>query len=277
MPQVAYFAGLHYHWSLMTGSIPEIRVLADVTELNRAAAEEFVRSCDEAVNLRGLFAVALAGGATPKGLYSMLASPFDPFRARVRWSETHFFWGDERHVPPNDPDSNFRMVNETMLSRVDIPPANVHRIKTEIGNAAAVASDYEQSLREFFHFDSGELPRFDLVLLGMGADGHTASLFPDPVRTTGESGLVAACRSRKMKSDRITLTAPVLNNAASVIFLVSGSDKADAVRAVLQGDHQPDRYPAQLIRPTSGGLLWLLDRSAASLLKRLDLTNSLKA
>jgi 6-phosphogluconolactonase len=197
----------------------------------------------------------------------MLVSRFDSFRARVRWGDTHFFWGDERHVPPDHPDSNFRMASEAMLSRVDIPPANVHRIRTETGDAAVVAAGYEETLCDFFECGSGELPRFDLVLLGMGADGHTASLFPDAVWITAKSALVAACRAAKVRNDRITLTPPVLNNAASVVFLVSGGDKAETVRAVLGGDYQPDRYPSQMIRPANGKLLWLLDCAAGSLLK----------
>ena len=245
---------------------PEIRILADADDLSRVAAEECVRLADEAVRRRGRFSVALSGGSTPKPLYRLLAAEDGGFRARVPWGRAHFFWGDERHVPLDHRDSNYRMAYEVMLSRVPVPPGNVHRIPAENPDAAEAAAEYARTLRRFFDAAAGRFPRFDLVLLGMGSDGHTASLFPGTDAVHDRAGLVAAPWVEKLGAHRITLTVPVLNEAACVIFLVSGEGKAEALRAVLEGPHQPDRFPAQLVRPREGGLLFLADRAAARLL-----------
>jgi 6-phosphogluconolactonase len=246
---------------------PEIRILAEGDDLCRAAAEEFVRLADEAVRTRGRFTVALCGGSTPEALYRLLAAEDGGFRARVPWGQAHFFWGDERHVPPDHPDSNYRMASEAMLSRVPVPPGNVHRIPAENPDAAEAATEYAETLRRFFGAAAGRFPRFDLILLGMGSDGHTASLFPGTDAVHERTGLVAAAWVETHKSHRITLTVPVLNAAASVIFLVSGEGKAEALRAVLEGPHRPDRFPAQLVFPREGRLLFLVDRAAARLLR----------
>ncbi len=245
----------------------EIKVLADPEEVSRRAAEEFVRLADEATRAKGSFAVALSGGSTPKRLYALLGSAADSFRERVPWEKIHFFWGDERHVPPDHPESNYRMVREAMLSKVPLPRENVHRINAENPDAGEAAREYERALREFFRLRTGELPRFDLVLLGLGQDGHTASLFPgcDVIREWRRH--VAASWNESFGAFRITLTPPVLNHAACVIFLVTGGEKAEALRAVLEGDHPPERLPARLIRPAGGRLLWLADREAARLLE----------
>jgi 6-phosphogluconolactonase len=248
-------------------SPPDIRILADDEELCSAAAEEFVRLADEGVRARGRFTVALSGGSTPKAVYRLLAGEVGGFRSRVPWDKVHFFWGDERHVPPDHPDSNFRMAYETMLSRVPIPPSNVHRIPAENPDAGKAAEEYEQSLGEFFALTSGQLPRFDLILLGMGSDGHTASLFPGADELHEQTRLVAAPWVEKLDARRITLTPPPLNNAAHVIVLVSGEEKAEALRTVLEGEYQPDRFPAQVVRPVDGRLVWMLDRAAACLLR----------
>jgi 6-phosphogluconolactonase len=179
----------------------------------------------------------------------------------------HVFWGDERHVPPDHPDSNYRMANEALLSKVPIPPANVHRIKSEHPDAHQVADDYEQTLQAFFHLAAGQLPRFDLILLGLGPEAHTASLFPGTKALHETRRLVVSTWVGKFFTDRITLTPAVLNNAAGVIFLVSGEDKALALKAVLEGHDEPEQLPAQLIRPAHGRLLWLVDRAAAGLLQ----------
>jgi 6-phosphogluconolactonase len=213
--------------------------------------------------------VALSGGSTPEALYRLLAAEDGGFRARVPWGQAHFFWGDERHVPPDHPDSNYRMACEAMLSRVPLPPGNVHRIPAENPDAAEAAAQYAETLRRFFGVAAGRFPRFDLILLGMGSDGHTASLFPGTDAVHDRAGLVAAAWVEIHKSHRITLTVPVLNEAASVIFLVSGEGKAEALRAVLEGPHQPDRFPAQLVFPREGRLLFLVDRAAARLLRPL--------
>jgi 6-phosphogluconolactonase len=246
---------------------PDIRIVENVEKLSWEAAEEFVRQAREAVRTRGGFTVALAGGSTPKAFYGLLGSKRGaPFRALVPWDTIHFFWGDERHVPPDHPDSNYRMANEAMLSRVPVAPQHVHRIKAENSDASKAAEDYDRELRGFFRLPSGQFPRFDLILLGMGPDGHTASLFPGTDAIREQKKLVAAPWVEAFRTYRITLTPPVLNQAASVIFLVSGKEKAEMLREVLQGEFQPHRFPAQIIRPTNGRLLWLVDHAAARLL-----------
>ena|SRR5579864_3070477 len=241
-----------------------MRVLTTPQELFAAAAEEVVRAANEAVAQRGRFSIALAGGSTPKSLYNLLATNA---RTSLPWDRMFFFWGDERHVPPTDPDSNYRMADESMLSKIPVAPGNVFRIKTENPDAAAVAEDYEQTLRKFFALDSGQFPRFDLILLGMGPDGHTASLFPGTAALQEKSRLVVANWVEKMKASRISLTLPVLNAAAEVAFLVSGTDKAPALQGVLESDAPGEQYPAKLVRPSNGKLIWLIDRAAASQLK----------
>ncbi len=245
---------------------PDIRILANREELSRAAAAEFARLAGEAVRIRGRFAVALCGGSTPRGLYHLLSDERARFRGRIPWSDVHIFWGDERQVPPEHPESNFRMARETLLTPVPIPPENVHRIPAENPDATSAADEYAQTLRTVFGLAAGELPRFDLILLGMGPDGHTASLFPGTDAIHEKIRLVAAPWVEKLGARRITLTPPVLNNAARVIFLVSGEAKAEALRAVLEGPYQPDRFPAQVVHPADGRVVWLVDRAAARLL-----------
>lgn len=245
-------------------SSKEIRILTTPQELFGAAAEETVRAANEAVAQRGRFSIALAGGSTPKSLYNLLATNA---RNSLPWDRMFFFWGDERHVPPTDPDSNYRMADESMLSKIPVAPGNVFRIKTENPDAAAVAEDYEQTLRKFFALTAGQFPRFDLILLGMGPDGHTASLFPGTAALQEKSRLVVANWVEKMKASRITLTLPVLNAAAEVAFVVSGTDKAPALHGVLESDAPGEQYPAKLVRPSNGKLIWLIDRAAASQLK----------
>lgn len=253
----------------MRSYTPDIRIVENIEKLSWEAAEEFVRLAREAVRTRGVFSVALAGGSTPKAFYGLLGSRKGAsFRARLPWDTTHFFWGDERHVPPDHPDSNYRMANEAMLSRVPVPPTNVHRIQAENPDPGKAADGYAEELRQFFRLGAGQFPRFDLILLGMGPDGHSASLFPGTDVVLEQEKLVAALWVEKFRAHRITFTPPVLNNAASVIFLVSGEEKAEILRAVLHDEYQPDRLPAQVVRPTNGRLLWLVDRAAARLLPR---------
>lgn len=244
---------------------PEIRIVPDVNALYGAAAAEFLQSAQEAAKVKGAFNVVLSGGSTPRALYSRLAN--DPgLRAQIPWEQINFFWGDERHVPPDHPHSNFCMVNEAMLSRVALKPAQFWRIKGELAEAEDAASDYERRLRDFFRLADGQLPRFDLVLLGMGPDGHTASLFPGTKALHETQRLVVANWIGKFYAQRITLTAPVLNNAARILFLVHGEDKAPALKAVLEGPFEPEQLPAQLIRPSSGRATWLVDASASRML-----------
>ena len=247
----------------MSSSI-EIRTLTTPQELFSAAAEEVVRAAQEAVAQRGRFTIALSGGSTPKSLFNLLATNA---KNVLPWDRMFFFWGDERHVPPSDPDSNYRMAEETMLSKIPVAAGNVFRFAAENPDAAAVADAYEQTLRKFFALQPGEFPRFDLILLGMGPDGHTASLFPNTAGLQEKSRLVIANWVDKLKTSRLSLTLPVINAAACVAFLVSGTDKAPALHAVLEGDAPGEQYPAKLIHPVDGKLIWLIDRAAASELK----------
>jgi 6-phosphogluconolactonase len=245
-----------------------IEVLATAADLFHAAAEEFARLGRLAIGAQGRFSVALSGGSTPKSLYSLLASNYADFP----WNRTFLFFGDERHVPPTDPESNYRMVNEAMLSKISIPPSNVFRVKAENSDAAAAGAEYEAQLRNFFELKPGEFPRFDLILLGMGPDGHTASLFPGSEGLKEQSRLVIANWVEKFKTYRISFTFPVLNRAAEVIFLVSGPDKAELLREVLEGKGPEGKtappYPAQQVQPENGTLLWMLDEAAAAKLTR---------
>ncbi len=252
----------------MTSSV-EIRTLTTPQELFAAAAEVVVSAAADAVAQRGRFTIALSGGSTPKSLFNLLATNA---RTVLPWERMFFFWGDERHVPPTDPDSNYRMAEETMLSKVPVPAGNVFRMAAENPDAAAVAEDYEKTLRKFFALEPGQVPVFDLILLGMGPDGHTASLFPGTAGLQEKSRLVIANWVEKMKTSRLTFTLPVLNAARCVTFLVSGTDKAAVLRTVLEGDVPAEQYPAKLLRPTDGKLIWLVDRAAAS-----ELTNKLSS
>ena len=236
----------------------EIRVLNAPQELFQAAAAEFIALAEDAIRDHGRFAVALSGGSTPRGLYSLLASEVVP---RLPWDKIYAFWGDERHVPPDHPDSNYRMAREALLAKVAIPSENVFRIEAETKDADAAAKSYEETLKRFFGLQSGQLPRFDLILLGLGPDGHTASLFPGSAALAETTRLVMANWVEKFKTFRITFTYPVLNSAASVMFLVSGADKSAAVRDVLKGKGD---LPAGRVRPENGRVMWLLDRAAAS-------------
>lgn len=240
----------------------KLEIPGSAVDLAKAAAEVFVAKSTEAVAERDVFTVALSGGSTPKLLYQLLADPNEPFREQVPWPRIHFFWTDERHVPPNHAESNYRMANEAMLSHVPVSRDNVHRVMSENPNAAEAAESYEQTVLEFV---SGNQPRFDLILLGLGSDGHTASLFPGSEVLHETKRLIAAPWVEKLESYRITMTLPLINNGALVVFLVSGTEKAEIVREVLKG---PKRYPAQEVRPTNGALVWLLDRDSASELRQ---------
>lgn len=242
---------------------PQIRILDDAQSVASSATDEFVRLAQSAVDSKGRFTVALSGGSTPKALYSLLAERTAQKRSPdIPWSKIHLFFGDERHVPPDHPDSNFRMANEAMISKVPIPAENVHRVHSENEDAAAAALQYDETIAQVFGLKENTLPRFDLVLLGMGPDGHTASLFPGTRAVHELRRRVVANWVPKFNSFRITLTRPVLNNAAQVMLLVSGADKAQALSEVM-GSGSPDDYPVKYIQPTSGGLLWLLDKAAA--------------
>jgi 6-phosphogluconolactonase len=240
---------------------PEIRILKTAAELFETAAAIFTAQAAEAVRARGRFAVALSGGSTPKSLYSLLAT-----KLGIPWDKVYFFWGDERHVPPDNPDSNYRMVNEALLSKIQVPPENVLRIQAEEQDAAAAALQYEQTIKDFFHLSPGQFPRFDLIYLGTGPDGHTASLFPGTAALNETQRLVVANWVPKFNTDRLTFTYPVLNAAVCVTFLASGPDKAPILHEILE--NSAAGLPSQKVRPSNGKLIWLVDDAAASKLSR---------
>lgn len=240
-------------------------VLPTAEALAEDAAQRFARAAGEAIHSRGEFVVALSGGATPRSLYARLAAP--PYASTVPWSEVAVLWGDERCVPPDDPASNYWMARETLLDHVPIPAAHVHRIRGE-DDPVAAARAYEQTLRSALRTPRGpprDAPgaRMDLVLLGLGDDGHTASLFPGvPAFTDGDPWVVAHYVAA-VSQWRVTLTPVIINAAAEVLFIVSGGSKAAVVRRVLEGPPRPLELPAQLIAPADGRVLWLLDAAAA--------------
>ena len=240
----------------------EIIVKTNVEELSACAAELFVEIAIDAIRTGGTFSVALAGGSTPRKLYSLLSS--DAYRSKLAWSKVQFFLGDERNVPPDSPESNFRMVNETLLTPLDIEQPQIFRWRTELSDPHTAATDYDKILRR--HFDRADRS-FDLVLLGLGTDGHTASLFPHTPALAEMEKFAVANWVDKLNDYRLTVTFPAINGASSVIFLVSGGDKATAAAEVLEGEFRPDEFPAQLVIPEHGSQHWLLDESAASLLR----------
>ncbi len=238
-----------------------IRTFADAESLGEAAAHEFVRCAREAVGVRGRFAVALSGGSTPKRLYQLLAA--DPLRSQVDWGRVEIFWGDERCVPPDDPDSNYRMAREAMLAHVPIPAEHIHRLEAERSARDAAARDYEATIACVFgETAASEPPALDLILLGMGPDGHTASLFPHTEALRETTRWVVANHVPQLNTNRLTLTRPILNRAREVLFLVAGTDKAERLAEVLLGPADPLRLPSQSIQP-AGQLVWFVDRAAA--------------
>ena len=245
-----------------------VDVFPDVTALTKAAGEHFVLLAKDAVAARGVFTVALSGGSTPKVLYTLLATD-QSLRGAIPWSNTHFFFGDERHVPPDHVESNFRMVNEAMFRRLAPISTRIHRVPAENPDAVNAAAQYEANMRELFGLKGlvrAGFPRFDLILLGMGPDGHTASLFPGTVALGETKRWVVANWVEKLKTHRITFTFPVLNNAAEVILFVAGPDKAPMVAEVLGRAGNVPRYPVQMVQPRNGVKRWMLDKPAASLL-----------
>lgn len=240
-----------------------MRRFADAGRLAEAAANYVVEVARAAITARGRFALALAGGSTPRKLYELLATP--PYSEKMPWDKFRFFWGDERAVPPDHEDSNFRLANEALLSKLRIASAQIHRMQAERADLENAAVDYEAEIARVFDVDlDGEPPRFDLVLLGMGADGHTASLFPYTEAAREETRWVISNYVPKLDSFRLTLTARILNKAAHVLFLITGADKAEALAQVLEGERDPLRLPAQLIQPELGELVWYVDTRAAN-------------
>jgi 6-phosphogluconolactonase len=239
---------------------PQLIIMDDAQALFVRAAEEIAHLAGEAICTHGEFALCLTGGSTPASTYELLATRF---RLSVDWKEVQFFWGDERCVPPDDPASNFGMANRTMLSKLSLRPEQIHRIRGEEEPAQA-ASDYEHELRTSIPLQQpGDLPSFDLVLLGLGENAHVASLFPHHPALHEKTRLAVAVDVEAAPSRRISLTMPVINNAERVLFLVSGESKADAVKNVLQATVDPEQYPAQLVKPRTNEIVWLMDKAAA--------------
>ena len=244
----------------------EVRILPDGAAIAKRAAEIFVDIANESVQQKGSFAVALSGGSTPKTMHGLLVTD-SALRSRLPWEKMHVFFGDERHVKPDDAESNYRMALETLISKSPLKPEQITRIKGEYSEAEQAAQEYEQSLKSHFKLADGQFPRFDLILLGMGPEGHTASLFPGTKALHENRRIAVHNWVGKVLMDRITLTAPAINNAAHVLFLVAGGDKAPALTAVLEHVYEPEQLPAQFIRPVNGKLLWLVDKAAGSMLK----------
>jgi 6-phosphogluconolactonase len=232
---------------------PEIVVLSDPAALAREAADRFTALARTAIAAQGRFTVALSGGSTPRLLYEQLIT------RPIEWQRVHVFWGDERCVPPDHPDSNYGLAQIALLSHINIPAQNVHRLKGELDSELA-AQQYEDELRTMF----GAWPRFDLILLGLGADAHTASLFPGTPALHEQQRWVVASYVDKLQTTRLTLTPPIINQAAQVIFLIAGSDKAAALRSIWHGSYDPDRFPAQIVKPVTGCVIWLIDQAAAA-------------
>lgn len=239
---------------------PIVSVLPDAAALFRAAADEFTKLAADAVRKNGRFTVALSGGSTPRSLFSLLATDY---KSVIPWKQVLFFWGDERHVPPDSPESNYKMAEDAMLSKVPVPSENVFRIAAEDPDANKAAQAYEEVLKKVFQLAPGAFPKFDLIMLGLGPDGHTASLFPGSAGLAETHKLVIANWIEKFNTYRITFTFPVLNNSKCVMFLASGADKAPMLRDVLEG-HPKLPYPSQLVNPSNGHLLWMVDKAAAA-------------
>jgi 6-phosphogluconolactonase len=239
---------------------PTIQIFPNLEELSRAAAHLFVRLAKEAVLERGRFLATLSGGGTPQTLYRLLSQP--PFAEQMPWARTHLFWGDERLVPPEHPESSHGMTARLLLNHVPIPPENVHRALGEVGGDTAVA-DYITQLAQLN--PPNPWPLFDLVLLGMGHDGHTASLFPGPITLAEQTEPVIAVTAdyEGRPAQRLSFTPLVINDARHILFLATGAKKAAALHAVLEGLADPQTWPAQRIQPHNGTIIWLVDEAAA--------------
>ena len=246
-------------------AVIDLVVVADQAALAQRAEELFAQVAERAVTHKGRFTVALSGGSTPKLLYSLLAA--EPYRSRVPWDQTHVFWGDERCVPPDHTDSNFGMAKAALLDHVPVAAERVHRMQAEREDLDAAARVYEADIaRTFVVPPTGQPPALDLILLGLGPDGHTASLFPHTEAVLETKRWVVRNFVPTFGANRLTFTAPILNRGGTILFLVAGPDKAAILHEVLEGPADPERLPAQLIRPVAGRLIWLADRAAAALL-----------
>ena len=236
-----------------------IAIYDDKHTLSQHAAEYIMRIANESIDLHGHFTIALTGGTTPGEVYSLIGS--EPFRSQIDWQLVHIFWGDERCVPHNSPESNFYLAQEALLQKISIPESQIHPMPADQLNRDAASQAYTIEMQNTFGTDG--IPSFDLIHLGMGPEGHTASLFPHQASLHEKHRLVMPVSVPKPPPDRLTFTPPLLNAARNVLFLVTGNEKADALHAVLEGEYQPDEYPAQIVRPTNGEVVWMLDKAAA--------------
>lgn len=239
----------------------DVVVLPNLDALSEEAARRWIEIANAAVDARGEFSIALAGGNTPRSLYQIMASP--PCSEQAPWAQTFIFFGDERRVPPDHADSNFRMAQETLLEHVPIPAEQIHRMGGQ-GLARTAAQDYQRTLEHHFSLGRREFPRIDLVLLGMGADGHTASIFPGTRAVSDLTNMVMVYDVPQSGQERMTLGPSVINNARNILFLVSGENKADALASVLHGEYRPSTFPAQVVKPRDGSLTFLVDKAAAA-------------
>src|SRR3989441_3323433 len=237
----------------------DLAIYPDIDTLSQDAAQYIVGIANESIADCGRFTIALSGGNTPRKTYGLLGS--EPYSSQIDWKLVHIFWSDERCVPPDSPDSNYRMAHEELLSKISIPNLQVHRMPADMPDRDAAAQEYTDEMRRIFGTD--DIPDFDLIQLGMGPEGHTASLFPHQASLHETRRLVMPVSVPKPPPDRLTFTPPLLNAARNVLFLVTGEDKADALQAVLEGEYQPEEYPAQIVRPTNGEVVWMLDKNVA--------------
>ena len=243
-----------------------IAIYPNIDILSHEAAQYVVRIATESITTHGRFTIALSGGTTPRKLYGLLGS--EPYRSQIDWTLVHIFWSDERCVPPDSEESNYHLAHEVLLSKISIPAVQVHRMPADMPDRNAASQEYENEMRRVFETDG--IPNFDLIQLGMGPEAHTASLFPHQAALHEQQRLVVPVSVPKPPPDRLTFTPPLLNAARNVLFLVAGSDKADALHAVLEGPYNPDEYPAQIVRPPNGEVTWMVDTAAAAKLQRRE-------
>ncbi|HYK85050.1 MAG TPA: 6-phosphogluconolactonase [Ktedonobacteraceae bacterium] len=242
----------------------QVVIYPDTNTLSHEAAQYIVRLANEAIVSHGRFSIALSGGSTPRVLYGLLGD--EPYRNQINWSQVEIFWSDERCVPPDSSDSNYQLAQEVLFSKLSISASQIHRMPADKPDRDAASLEYTQEMQRAFGTDG--IPSFDLLQLGMGPEGHTASLFPHQPSLHEQQRLVMPVNVPKPPPPRLTFTPPLLNAAKHVLFHVTGSDKADAVQAVLEGGYQPEEYPAQIVRPPHGDVTWMLDTAAAGKLHR---------
>ncbi|HZU69232.1 MAG TPA: 6-phosphogluconolactonase [Ktedonobacteraceae bacterium] len=240
-----------------------IAIYPNIDVISQEAAQYIARVARESIAARGRFTIALSGGTTPRKLYGLLGD--EPYRGQIDWVLTHIFWSDERCVPPDDEESNYHLAHEVLLSKISIPAVQVHRMPANMPNRDAASREYADEMRRVF--GTSGIPEFDLIQLGMGPEGHTASLFPHQASLHEQERLVMPVSVPKPPPDRLTFTPPLLNAARNVLFLVTGSDKSGAVHAVLESPYNPDEYPAQIVRPPNGEVTWMIDTAAAQQLQ----------